>query len=71
MRVTILRRYDMNGAFTHDIDIKLGVVIPDENSMYRFAGVYKLTPLDIILCTKCRKLTEHKGKFDVGCEHCD
>lgn len=43
--VTILRRYDINGAWTHDEAIMLGDYTPPENSMWkvhRTVNVYNL-----------------------------
>ena len=38
--VTELRRYDCNGAWTHDTDLKLGDYTPPENSMWRVYRKY-------------------------------
>jgi hypothetical protein len=35
MTITILKRYDVNGAFTGDFDIQVGAYEPPSNSMYR------------------------------------
>jgi len=37
LTITILKRYDINGAFTHDIDIIHSDFTPPENSMWRVA----------------------------------
>ena len=38
MIVTVLKRYDLNGAWTHDISLRDGDFKPNINSMYRVAG---------------------------------
>lgn len=35
MVITVLRRYDINGAWTHDQEIKEGIHQPADNSMWR------------------------------------
>jgi hypothetical protein len=38
--VSLWKRYDENGAFTHDTEIHLGIVEPPKNSMWRFDSAY-------------------------------
>ena len=41
--VTVFHRYDINGAWTHDIDVKVGKHLEnDENSMWRPVAVTRL-----------------------------
>ena len=70
IKATLLRRYDENGAFTHDTEIKFGVFIPDKNSMYRFAGVYELNPLNIFPCHKCNEIVDDTEIDNAFCPHC-
>ena len=70
IKVTLLRRYDENGAFTHDTDIEFGVVIPNKNSMYRFAGAYELKPLNIFPCHKCNELGDDTEIDNAFCPYC-
>ena len=42
MTITILKRYDINGAFTHDIDIKHFDYTPPDNSMWRVAKKFEV-----------------------------
>lgn len=70
MKVTILRRYDENGAFTHDVEIKFGVVIPDKKSMYRFGGIYELKALNMYPCHKCNELVDNTEIDNAFCPHC-
>lgn len=41
MIISIWKRYDSNGAWTHDIEIHLGVIYPPKDSMWRFDSAYK------------------------------
>ena len=45
MIVTILRRYDINGASCPDFDVEMGEVKPDENSMWRAVEVVNIDEL--------------------------
>ena len=74
MKATLLKRYDSNGAFTHDFAVELGEFTPSKDSMWRFAGF-----IDVDLnkefkekedeCFKCHEsYTELYG--DAFCPHC-
>ena len=61
MIITILKRYDINGAWTHDIEAKIGNYKSKENSMWK---VYKIIDLKEMeenieyLELECEDLTE-------------
>jgi len=44
MKATILKRYDINGAFTHDFDVRIGELKDSDlsNSMWRVHKVFDL-----------------------------
>ena len=44
MKASLLKRYDINGAWTHDFTIELGEYTPPEDSMWRF---YKFIDVDL------------------------
>ena len=68
--ITILKRYDVNGAFTHDFDFRIGIVKTEKNSMYKLHGVFKLVRLDIFECHKCGELIDSTEDEHVFCPHC-
>jgi len=45
MKITILRRYDINGASCPDFDVEMGVVEPNEDSMWRAVEVVDIDEL--------------------------
>lgn len=63
MIITILKRYDVNGAFTHDFDAKISNEIfkTDINSMWRISESFDIKEMKEtieFLELKCEDLTE-------------
>jgi hypothetical protein len=61
MKISVLYRYDINGAWTHDIDIKMGEHESDPNSMWRVVEIIdpdELRQTIHSLEEECENLTE-------------
>ena len=41
-KISVLKRYDVNGAWTHDIELKLGIAILSPNSMWKVVEIIDL-----------------------------
>jgi predicted nucleotidyltransferase len=71
MIVTILKRYNEEGEYTHDMDVKLGVVTPDElrQSQWEVDEYVDLTELSQILKVQntfikmCDRLTKENEEL--------
>jgi hypothetical protein len=44
--VSLLKRYDDNGAWTHDAELKFGEHVPPSDSMWKLDAVYLVNPLN-------------------------
>jgi len=44
--VSLLKRYDDNGAWTHDTELKFGEHVPPSDSMWKLDAVYLVNPLN-------------------------
>ena len=66
MKISILRRYDVNGASCPDFDVEMGEFTPDENSMWRVVEVVNIDGLQKEverLKEREDELLESRGKF--------
>ena len=63
MIVIFLKSYDKNGAWTHDIDVRMGVLTPDDlrNSQWKvheYIDIKELKESNENLEQQCENLTE-------------
>jgi len=61
MVITIIKRYDINGAWTHDAEAKIGSYTPVENSMWKIDEVIDVDEMkeySMSLEEECENLTE-------------
>jgi hypothetical protein len=67
--ITLIRRYDINGAWTHEEEIKIGDYEPAPNSMWK---VYNKFELNDILMSIMKHLMSDvlSHKFDVATHYC-
>lgn len=66
MIITILRRYDMNGAWTHDEEARIGLVTREELkfSMYRIHQVINVNDM----AAELSQLREANEYLELECE---
>lgn len=57
MVITIIKRYDINGSWTHDVEAKLGEFTPEPNSMWRVDEI-----LDI------KEMRDYAESLEAECE---
>jgi hypothetical protein len=62
MIVTLVKRYDENGAWTHDMDVMMGVITPDSlrNSQWKvdeYIDIKELKECNETLEEECENLT--------------
>lgn len=73
MIISVFKRYDDNGAWTHDFAFEIGLVKPDEKSMFRFDHALRVNEgnkLDVSECPKCKSLIDSTYEDHVFCPNC-
>lgn len=63
MVITLLKRYDENGAWTHDMDVRMGVITPDDLRqsqwcVHEYVDIEELKENNMTLEEECENLAE-------------